>query len=112
MADYPAESTLPFGEDSVAEIISGTRIDRTTNGTAKAQNQYSSDKSVFKLKHTGIGSSAKSSLDSCYSTNRTSAFTFDWVDGNTYTVLFAHAPQYKYWKNSNYVDAIVTLVEQ
>ena len=112
MADYPSTTTLPFHVDSQAEVQSGTRIDRATNGDVKAQNQYDSDKYMFKIKHEFIDSTAKSALDSVYSSKRTSTLTFDWVDGDTYTVLFASAPQYKYDRNSSYVTALVTLVEQ
>jgi hypothetical protein len=112
MADYPSTSTLPINDKSTFEVLNGTRLDRTTNGDVKAQNQYASDKHIFNVIHKGLSTSAKSSLDTIYTNKRTSIFTFDWIDGSTYTVFFAHAPKYTYWRSKTKFDAIVTLVEQ
>ena len=110
MADYPDRDTLPIAKGSRSEPVSGMRVDRTSGGAARGQCFYDYDRQVFMLLHNGIDSTAKAALDACYNTYRTATLTFEWIDGVTYTVMFAAPPQYKYHKYQAYVDARVRLV--
>ena len=111
MADYPSTTTAPITEGSYAEPSGGTRIDRATDGTARGQNFYTGDKQVFHLKHATLNATGVSAIETCYSTYRTTSFTFDWLDGSTYTVLFANPPKKRYLYTLEYTDVEVELVE-
>jgi hypothetical protein len=89
---YPS---LPLTRNSTAERAGGFEPVRATNGLLKVRRLYSTEKTIFRLEHI-LNDTQKNTLETAYTTNRTLNLTFTWpLDGVSYTVRFADAPQYR-----------------
>ena len=107
MANYPSLSQL---EGSKATTASGIRVDRAVSGKARAQSFYNDDVHTFMVRHI-VNATEKGTLDTHYSGDKDNEFSLSWkADGNSYTVIYNGAPQYKPYKKDLY-EAIVKLEE-
>lgn len=87
------------------------RIDYTTSGGAYGRAFYTSAKRRFTVQHI-LSRAEYATLDTHYTDNRTTTFTFVWQLNNTsYTVMYESPPKYDFNANAPYVGAQVVLVE-
>lgn len=88
MDTYPS---VGFQVGSSAGSIDDIRIDRASNGSARGRAFYTARKTPFSLKHTASKATALTLL-AFYDDHRGVEFSLPWVDGTTYTCLFAAGP--------------------
>jgi hypothetical protein len=105
MAAYP---TLPISLGSKASPEAGIKIDRASNGAARAR-LFATPKRSFRVEHAGLSLTERGSLETFYNANLATSFSFTWpLDGVTYTVIFGGEPAFKPL-GSGYADASVAL---
>lgn len=89
---YPS---LPILRSSSAERQGGFEPVRATNGVLKVRRLFAAEKTTFRVEHL-LTDAQRTTLENAYVANRTANLTFAWpVDGQSYTVRFAEAPQYR-----------------
>lgn len=103
---YP--TALPIMEGSTAERDGGIDPVRASNGLLKIRRLFSADKTTLNIIH-WLSDAQRTSLEASYQADRLLNFTFLWVDGVTYTVRYAAAPQYQ--KKPGYWIATVRMSE-
>lgn len=110
MAVYPTLRTSPGSDPRPVDNI---QIERASDGTARSR-ITSADKMEFpSIKHEGITSAERTTLEDFYAANRLVPFTYN--DPSTtpptaYTCLFAARPRYAR-QAGDYWDVTVSLVE-
>ena len=85
MASYPA---ISFALASDPNIKDGVVVDRAMNGTARGRNLYDSKKyAPIQLRHVGVSTADKNTLETFYDNNRAAAVDVTWVDGTSRSMI-------------------------
>lgn len=103
---YP---TLPQLSDSTQDRQDGLDVERASNGLLKSRRLWSTEESTFLVRHI-LTSAERTTLEAHYSANKNNSDTFVWrMTGETFTVRYAAAPQYK--RVGRHFEATVKLME-
>lgn len=106
MAAYPS---YPVTADSTAQAEAGLDAERATNGLLRVRALYPADKTSFDVRHI-LTQAQRDALAAFYTANKLLDVTFRWPgDGQTYTVRFGAAPQFR--RRWLHYEATVRLLE-
>ena len=90
MAAFPS---LPFDAETTEELLDDLKLDRATNGAARARALYAAPKLRLNAAFRALTGTQRATVDAHYQAHRAASFAVLWR-GQTVTMAYAGAPRW------------------